>query len=178
MKLFGKTPDTPDDSYTVPDAYDESTEQTRTWEQDEAEKYASDPSRNPAAPRNHRRSIVVWTVVILLAVMGVAFWLRYMNPYVSDATEQGYVLNIERRGFLFKTWEGELILSRALTDTSHVYQRELTFSVDDEAIARRLQDYQLSGQPVRVSYSRYLGALPWRGSSTFVITSVTPVSQP
>ncbi|MDE7396375.1 MAG: hypothetical protein K2M98_01470 [Muribaculum sp.] len=177
MKLFGKKTGASDDSYTVPEAYDESAQQTREWEQDEAEKYASDPSRNPATPCNRRRTIIVWTVVIMAVIMGVAFWLRYMNPYVSDATEQGYVLKIERRGFLFKTWEGELILSRALTDTSHIYQREMSFSVDDEAVARRLQDYQLSGQPVRVSYSRYLGALPWRGSSTFVITSVKPVAQ-
>jgi hypothetical protein len=94
---------------------------------------------------------------------------------VSDGVEQGYIMKVERRGFVFKTWEGDMILSRALTDTVHVYQREFAFSVAKTDVAEQLQEYQSTGRQVRVGYKQYLGTLPWRGASTVVVTSVTPV---
>ena len=176
--LFRKNKkDIPTDYYTVPEAYDESERQSREWERSEDERHKDSPQTSPAAPRNRRRSIAVWTVVILAAVMGVAFWMRYMSPYVSDATERGYVMKVERRGFLFKTWEGELVLERDLADRSSLYQREFEFSVKDKAVVDSLIEYQGTGLPVRVTYRRYLGTLPWRGASTFVVTSVQPVGK-
>lgn len=32
-----------------------------------------------------------WTIVICAVVLGVAFWLRYMNPYATDCRVTRYV---------------------------------------------------------------------------------------
>lgn len=133
-----------------------------------------DDTTDKPSPRRRRR-LMVWSLTILLIVLGVAFWLRYCNPYVTDATEQGFLLDVERRGVVIKTWEGTLIVTRAINDNTHMYQREFVFSVNNDSLARRMQQYRLEGLPVKLEYNRYFGTLPWRGSSTCVVTGVEAV---
>lgn len=113
-----------------------------------------------------------WVVLTIGVVLGVVAYLRYGTPYVTDATDEVYILSIQREGLLFKTFEGEMVSRRELAGSDRVYSRGLSFSVEDEAIGARLQEAKLSGKPLTVVYKRYYGALPWRSSSTTFITAV------
>lgn len=160
------------DHYTVPEDYKASEQETIHWEEQQ-----ENPGPDGKKPKKlHRgRRIFISTLIILALVLGVAFWLRYCNPYVTDAKEVGYIVKVERRGHIFKTWEGDMILTSALTDTGHTYSRDFAFSVDDPQIALRLQSFQGTGHQVEIRYKSYSGILPWRGSSPNIITSVLPV---
>lgn len=126
-----------------------------------------------AGSRKRRMRVWVWCVLAILAVaLGVALWLRYFNPYVMDAKVAGYVTNVERRGILFKTYEGEMISEASLVDTTKIYQRDFMFSVENTSLARRLQSLQSTGRPVRLTYKRYYAPVPWRGASTVVVTAI------
>lgn len=125
-------------------------------------------------PRRRGRRVLAWLILLVFIPLGVIAWLRYLNPYVVDAQESGYVYNVERRGVIFKTFEGEMIADRSLRDSSRVYPQHLQFSVPDDSIARLLQEYQNRGTRVTVTYERYSGTLPWRGASVNVVTAVTP----
>ncbi|MCM1022065.1 MAG: hypothetical protein NC343_07250 [Muribaculum sp.] len=161
------------DHYTVPEDYKGSEDETKRWEQQQEKKDGNDK------PRRHRaRNILIGTLIILLLVLGTAFWLRYFNPYVVDAKEQGYIVNVERRGHLFKTWEGEMVLKNALMNNENIYSRNFSFSVDDPQLAQSLQALQGTGRVVEVRYKSYSGILPWRGSSPNVITKIVAVEQP
>lgn len=125
--------------------------------------------------RKHRhgcRKALIWVVSIAVVALGLTFYLRYFNPYATDARLTGCVLSVEKRGMIFKTYEAEIVTRDALTDTTHVYTRERSMTVASEAVARRLQALQGTGRPVTVSYERFYGTLPWRGSSTSVITAI------
>ncbi|MCC8070722.1 MAG: hypothetical protein LIO90_02825 [Bacteroidales bacterium] len=115
-----------------------------------------------------------WLFFLLALALGVTFWLRYLNPYVTDAKAVGYITKVERRGIICKTYEGEMITESALTDTVRLYSRDFTFSIPNDSLARILQGYQGSGRPITIKYERYYGTLPWRGSSMNILTAIEP----
>lgn len=127
----------------------------------------------PGKPRRRRgRRILCGSVLVLFVVIGIALWIRYFNPYETDMHESGYVIDFKRQGYVFKTWEGTMVVNSSLTDTTRVYSRDFTFSVDNDEVASRLSALKDSGRLVTVGYKRYWGVLPWRGSSQCVVTSV------
>ena len=132
-----------------------------------------DVSVRPKGRRRFRR-FIVWTCIIAMAVLAGAFWLRYVNPYVVGSHERGYIVALEYRGMIFKTWEGEMITRKAMTDTVNVYSGTMMFSVDDPKVASRLEEYSGIGRQVTVTFDRYMGTLPWRGSQTCIVTAVEP----
>lgn len=119
-----------------------------------------------------RPHVLRWIVLTIGAVLGVVAYLRYGTPYVADATDEVYILSIQREGLIFKTFEGEMVSRRELTGSERVYSRGLSFSVEDDALGQKLQEAKLSGKPLTVVYKRYYGALPWRGASTTFITDI------
>lgn len=118
-----------------------------------------------------KRRIAMTIIIVVIALSGLIF-IRYFNPYVDDARETGYVVSVERRGIVFKTYEGMMLTPESFSDTTQVYQRDFTFSIPDRQLARRLQEMQGTGQKVTVVYERYYGILPWRGASKIVVTGV------
>ncbi len=131
------------------------------------------PEDNPGKRRSRSRlKWVITFVLIVVAALGVTVWLRYYTPYVEDARMNIYVVNVERRGLLFKTYEAEVISQGALTDTTRIYTRQLDMSIEDSSLARELQTLQSTGKPITISYKKYYGMLPWRGSSTEIITGI------
>ncbi len=113
-----------------------------------------------------------WFFAIILVALSVTVWIRYFNPYVTDAQTRGYILNIERRGIIFKTFEGNMVSQTAMQDTEHIYSRDFTFSVDNDSLARVIQSYAGTGRPVIVRYRSFYGILPWRGSSHNLVDGI------
>ena len=128
-------------------------------------------------PHHPRRHIVwVWlgaALLLILAIIGFCF--RYVSPFVTDATQYGYIEGIEYRGTVFKTYEAVLLPYRELHDTTRIYSRDFFFSVADKDVAYRLREYMGKGTPVKVTYNRYHAILPWRGASKTVVTAVDSV---
>lgn len=127
------------------------------------------------APRKRRsmwKRRLAWLIVACAVVLGVIFWLRYVSPYATDCRVKGYVTNVEKRGLVFKTYEADVVSEQALTDTTRVYSHNLSFSVENPAIVKRLQAMQGTGVPVQIVYKKYYGTLPWRGASKYVIEQI------
>lgn len=126
--------------------------------------------------KNRLRGCLTWAVCIAVVVIAVTVWIRYYVPYVTESKVTGYVTTVEKRGIIFKTFEGEMVSEEQFATSNRVYSRDINFSIPDDDLARRLQQYQASGQPVTVTCKRYYGVLPWRGASTTVVVSFTPVT--
>ncbi len=130
------------------------------------------PADDTRKKRHGCRKFLIWFVTLAIVALGLTFYLRYFNPYVTDARLTGQVLSVEKRGLIFKTFEAEMVTRDALTDTTRVYTRECSMTVADDALARRLQALQCTGRTVTISYERFYGTLPWRGGSNSVITGI------
>lgn len=140
------------------------------WEQDESEWEHLKP----------RTRLPLWLWILCAAVvigLVVGCWIRFFSPYVTDATQYGYVEGIERRGMIFDTYEGTLIPYKELMDTTRIYNRDFVFSVADANTAAELKKALYANKPVRVSYKRYHATVPWRGASKIVVTSADTVDR-
>ncbi|WP_235785887.1 hypothetical protein [Sediminibacterium sp. C3] len=108
------------------------------------------------------------TTIILLVLAGFIYW-RYYFVY-SEGTKAGILNTFQQKGFVFKTYEGNLIQSGF---KANVQSNEFVFSVVDEKVAQVLN--QNSGREINVHYKRYLGALPWRGAEKYIVDSILEV---
>lgn len=143
-------------------------EDPRYWEKDDRW-YHLRPRR--------RTRFYLWLILAAVCVGGIiTVYLRYFSPYIEDAVQYGYVENIEKRGMVFKTFEGTLIPYKELMDTTRVYHRDFIFTAANVKIATELLLAERNHRPVRVEYKRYFGTLPWRGSSQIIVTKVDSVN--
>ncbi len=126
------------------------------------------------APRRYGiwRRIAVWLMAIGMAIVAICIYLRYFNPYVTDGRLTCYVLNVEKRGVVFKTYEADVVSEQGLMDNSAPYTRQQSLSVDNEMLAKELQKLQGKGRTVVLKYKTYNATVPWRGASKWVVTEI------
>ena len=113
--------------------------------------------------------IIAWIVVILL-LAGAGFCYYKFLWVFSDGTKTGELNSLTYTGYIWKTYEGEMILSGYGNKSSSggaVQSKIFKFSVADKAVAEELQ--QLTGQRVTVHFKEYKGALPWRGYERAIV---------
>ena len=122
-----------------------------------------------------RRFLVILTLIILLIVAGVIYWRYYW--VFGRGVKSGELNYVVEKGYLFKTFEGKLIQSgfRSRAPGS-VQSYEFEFSVANERIANQLM--MSSGREVELHYKEYLGAIPWRGYTNFVVDSIISIREP
>ncbi len=114
--------------------------------------------------------MVVGGVVVVLALF---FMYRYYFVF-GRGVKAGELNYFVEKGYVFKTYEGRLIQSGYRSKQPGALQsNEFQFSVVDERIAQRLMSS--SGKFVELHYKEYLGAVPWRGFSNFIVDSVITV---
>ncbi|TWW00529.1 hypothetical protein [Chitinophaga pinensis] len=109
---------------------------------------------------------------VLLAL--VAFFLYKYYFVFGRGVKAGELNYFVEKGYVFKTYEGRLIQSGYRSKQPGALQsNEFQFSVADERIAQKLMT--ASGKFVELHYKEYLGAVPWRGFSNFIVDSVITV---
>ena len=113
--------------------------------------------------------IIAWVIVLLLLVGAGFFYYKFLWVF-SDGTKTGELNSLTYTGYIWKTYEGEMILSGYGNKSSSggtVQSKIFKFSVADKAVAEELQ--QLTGQRVTVHFKEYKGALPWRGYERAIV---------
>ena len=129
----------------------------------------SAPSAAPPSPRRRRWKLKAFLAgLVLLPVLFVAFYTLIMLSYAySEGNRAGYLQKFSRRGWLCKTYEGELMMTSVPGVAPTVWE----FSVRDEAVARQLTD--ASGKRVVLFYEEHRG-LPTDcfGATNYFVDSV------
>jgi molybdopterin-binding protein len=118
------------------------------------------------------KKFVRWFTFILLVVLGFLFWWKYFYTY-SDGYRSGLMQKLSHKGNMFKTYEGELVMSSvASTSNVAIASEKFYFSVPSDSIAKALQLYE--GKQVKVHYQQKNGKLFWRGESEYLVDEVIP----
>ncbi len=120
-----------------------------------------------------RKATTIIITIVIIALIGFIYW-RYFFVF-AEGTKAGVLNTFQKKGYLFKTYEGQLIQSgfRGAPGTS-IQSIQFSFSVTDEKVAQKLMEN--SGRDMELHYKRYQGSLPWRGMQLFVIDSVYRIS--
>lgn len=123
-----------------------------------------------------KKIIVLLSVVgsLLLVLVGFLYF-KYFFSY-SEGVNEGDINYFQKEGFIFKTYEGKMIQTgySSKTGKSTIQSNEFKFSVEDEKVAKDLQ--MGSTQQVKLRWHRYLGTLPWRGKSQYIVDEVIRTS--
>jgi hypothetical protein len=116
------------------------------------------------------KKVGYWSVFILVVIIAAFIYWKYAFTY-SKGYRSGLLQKFSEKGMLFKTYEGELILSSVQSNANvAIASEKFLFSVSDEGIARQMEQNQ--GKQVVVHYREKNGVLPWRGESPYLVDSV------
>lgn len=127
-----------------------------------------------------KSKVVTWTTVILVLLLAGFVYVKWFFVY-SEGVNEGDINYFQREGFIFKTYEGKMIQTGFNSHNSRttIQSNEFKFSVDNDRIAEQIN--LSSSRQIKLHWQRYLGTLPWRGNSQYVVDSIystTPVAVP
>lgn len=123
-------------------------------------------------PMTTKAKVITWSSVVAVVVLAVFLFFKFWFVY-SEGVNDGDINYFQREGFVFKTYEGKMIqtgLKSKPANGGAIQSNEFKFSVDDERIAQQLMEVPSNG--IKLHWHRYLGTLPWRGNSEFVVDSI------
>lgn len=122
-----------------------------------------------------RKGFVIVLIVLILAGVGFVYFKFYF--VFGSGVKTGTLNYVVNKGYVFKTYEGEMILSGLSSKVPGTLQsNQFLFSVDKKSVAEKLM--RMGGKEVELQYKEYMGALPWRGYSKFVVDSILSVRSP
>ena len=120
-----------------------------------------------------RWGLIAILVLVLLPVLVVSAW-SWITMHVAYASGErvGYVQKISKKGWVCKTWEGELAMVNMPGAASQIF----AFSVSDDTVARSLMD--AAGKRVAIGYDQHRGVpSSCFGETEYFISSVKVVGQ-
>lgn len=116
------------------------------------------------------KKIFRWIITLLVILIGVFIVMKYFYTY-SKGYRAGLLQKFSNKGIIFKTYEGELILSSvASTREVAIASEKFLFTMVNKDLVRQFDTLQ--GQNVIVHYIQKGGAVPWRGDSKYLVDSV------
>lgn len=117
---------------------------------------SAEPAAAPPPAPHHRRwwmrwQIIVGAVVLSPLILLALYTFAALHLSYSEGQRAGYLQKFSRKGWLCKTWEGEL----AVTSVPGVAPTIWNFSLRDEATAHQM--YLAAGRRVVLYYQEHRG---------------------
>ena len=127
----------------------------------------------PAGKPRRRVKPLLFLFLVLILVVGAFAGYVWTTLHVnySEGERAGYVQKFSRKGWVCKTWEGELAMMNLPGTMPELFH----FSVRDPAVATHLN--QTLGQRVRLHYEQHKGVpSDCFGETEYFVTQVEPVA--
>ncbi|MGI4729284.1 MAG: hypothetical protein ACRYGB_11985 [Janthinobacterium lividum] len=120
-----------------------------------------------------KRTVTLIALILILVAAGLLYY-RYFFVF-GEGVKAGELNYIVKKGYVFKTNEGRMIQTGIRSGTTgSISSNEFMFSVSDQHVFDQLE--KNSGKTVQLHYKEYIGVLPWRGISNFVVDSVLSIT--
>lgn len=112
-------------------------------------------------------------IAVIAILLFVAYTWLVLSWSYSNGERAGYVQKFSHKGWLCKTWEGEM----ALVSMPGTVAEKFYFSVRDDELAKRIN--QSIGQRVALSYEQHIG-VPSNcfGETQYFISDIKNVDDP
>ena len=94
--------------------------------------------------------VAIWALVIPIAVFVLYTWASLSWVY-SSGERAGYVQKFSLKGYVCKTWEGEIVL----VSMPGTQAEKFVFTVKDETVAKKVNDSL--GKRVKIVYQEHKG---------------------
>jgi hypothetical protein len=117
------------------------------------------------------KKILTWSVIIIVVAGSIFIYWKFYFTY-SEGHRAGLLQKFSYKGTMFKTWEGEMIMSSVQSDKNVALASEkFLFSVADPVLAKQME--KLEGQILILHYKEKNGSLWWRGDTPYIVDSLT-----
>jgi hypothetical protein len=115
-----------------------------------------------------------WVIfaIFLAVVFGILYYLTF--GYYSEGKRGGFITKLSNKGYVFKTYEGELRMGGLYEGDGTMNSSEWIFSVsgkNKDAIAK-LEEAIKNGHRVSLTYEEKFFTLPWNGDTKYFVTNV------
>ena len=117
--------------------------------------------------------LTILTTLVLVALASFVYF-KFFFVY-SQGVNEGDINYFQNEGFIFKTYEGKMIQTgyNSRNSSATIQSNEFKFSVENESVAKQIETN--SSRQIKLHWKRYLGTLPWRGNSEYIVDSVVSV---
>lgn len=134
----------------------------------------NEPTTEPeiGAPAKRTHGILsLAVIVVLVPILIFTLWTWAALGYVySSGLRGGYVQKLSKKGWLCKTWEGELAMANLPGTMPEIFH----FSVRNDSVAAMIE--KNVGKRVSLSYEQHRGIpTPCFGETQYFVTGVEPV---
>lgn len=126
-----------------------------------------------AAIRTHKPGRGGKILFFLLLFISIGFFIFYLISGItySEGTRSGILTKVSKKGFVFKTYEGELNIGGfSQGDGTIMPSTIFYFSVNSEEVYKKLE--ALQGTKVVVRYKEVVKNLFWQGDTNYFETDV------
>lgn len=123
---------------------------------------------------NKKKNLLIVLSILLVGFL-VFFYFRFYFVF-GEGVKAGQINYVEKKGYIFKTYEGKVIQSgfkSSKSGNSTIQNYEFRFSIENSDLADSLM--RCSGKEVELHYKEYFAPLPWRGYSEFIVDSIVAV---
>ena len=111
-----------------------------------------------------------WLLILIIIIGGIFIYWKYFYTY-SEGYRAGLLQKFSSKGAVFKTYEGEMILSSVSSNRDVALASEkFLFSLTNKSLVRQFDTLQ--GDMVIVHYKEKNSKLFWRGDSPYLVDSV------
>ena len=111
-----------------------------------------------------------WLIILIIIIGGIFIYWKYFYTY-SEGYRAGLLQKFSSKGVIFKTYEGEMILSSVSSNREVALASEkFLFSMINKSLVREFDTLQ--GNMVIVHYKQKNGTVFWRGDSQYLVDSV------
>ena len=116
--------------------------------------------------------LILLGAILLFAIF---FIIANLTFTYSEGSRAGRLIKFAHKGYVFKTYEGEMNLGGVsnATNGNIMMNYMWDFSVVDKAVADSLS--KLEGRDIRVHYKEKLAKLTWRGETKYIVDKVEEV---
>jgi hypothetical protein len=116
------------------------------------------------------KKVFKWFLILILVIGCFSVYWKYFYTY-SEGYRAGLLQKFSHKGMLFKTYEGEMVLS-SVSSTSDVAlaSEKFLFSLTNKSLVRQLDTLQ--GERIIVHYRQKRSVAFWRGDSPYLVDSV------
>jgi hypothetical protein len=111
-----------------------------------------------------------WLILLIVLIVCIFIYWKYFYTY-SEGYRAGLLQKFSSKGALFKTYEGEMILSSVSSNREVALASEkFLFSLTNKNLVRQFDTLQ--GDMIIVHYRQKNGIVFWRGDSQYLVDSV------
>ena len=140
----------------------------------ESLKETAAPAATPVPLRAHKKRNIALTILIailLIPAVIIALWIWVTLGYTySTGDRAGYVQKISKKGWLCKTWEGEIAMANLPGTMPQIF----SFTVRSDSIAHIIE--QNAGKQVSLTYEQHRGVpTSCFGETEYFVTRVNRI---